>query len=116
VAHVPAVVLGDPMAQVCLHIPPNPGNLLMNDCDRLRECEVLLHAPIGSVGIWDNQHAEAWFHVSPADLGALGFSTLFEVRQRPMFAMEWLEPANTAREQVYVVIRKDRRGEMPSGT
>jgi hypothetical protein len=116
VANVPVVVLGDPMAQVCLHMPPNPGNLLPNDCDRLLECKRLLQAPIGSVGIWDNQHAEAWFHVSPSDLGALGYSVLFEVRRRPMFAIEWLEPANMPREQVYVVIRKDHVGELPAGT
>jgi hypothetical protein len=111
----PAVVLGDPMAQVCLHMPANPGNLVPNDCDRARECQRLLHAPIGSVGIWDNQHAQAWFHVGPSDLPALGYSILHEVHQRPAFAVEWLEPANLPREQVYVVIRKDRAGEMPPG-
>jgi hypothetical protein len=114
--NVPAVILGDPMAQVCLHMPPNPGNLLPNDCDRLLECKRLLQAPIGSVGIWDNQHAEAWFHVSPSDLGTLGYSVLFEVLHKPLFAIEWLEPANMPREQVYVVIRKDHIGEMPLGT
>jgi hypothetical protein len=113
--NAPEVVTGDPMAQVCLHLPPNPGNVLQNDCDRLRECQELLRAPIGSVGVWDNQHAEAWFHVGPADLGTLGYSVLFEVRQRPMFAIAWLEPANLPREQVYVVIRKDRVGALPPG-
>jgi len=111
--NAPAVVLGDPMAEVCLHLPANVGNLVANDCDRARECEHLLSAPIGAVGIWDNQHAEAWFHVGPADLGTLGYSVLYEVRQKPAVAIEWLEPANMPREQVYVVIRKDRVGEMP---
>ncbi len=32
--NAPAVVLGDPMAEVCLHLPANVGNLVANDCDR----------------------------------------------------------------------------------
>jgi hypothetical protein len=114
-ANAPAVVLGDPMAQVCLHMRANPQNIVPNDCDRQRECERLLHAPLGSAGIWDNQHAQAWFHVAPSDLPVLGYSILLEVHQKPMVAMQWLEPGNLPRDQVYVVIRKDRAGRMPAG-
>jgi hypothetical protein len=111
----PALVLGDPMAEVCLHLPANVANLVANDSERNRECEDLLNAPFGSVGIWDNQHAEAWFHVGPADLGRLGYSVLLKVHQRPAVAIQWLEPANLPRDQVYVVIRKDHAGKMPDG-
>ena len=112
-ANVPKMILGDPMAQVCLHMGPNPQNVIANQCDRAAECKQLLAAPIGSAGLWDNQHAQAWFHVSPADLPTLGYSVLFTARQRPAMAIEWLEPANLPREQVYLVVRKDRAGEMP---
>lgn len=112
-ANAPKIILGDPMAQVCLHMRPNPRNVVANQCDRAGECKQLWGAPIGSAGLWDNQHAQAWFHVSPADLGTLGYSVLLEARQRPAIAIEWLEPGNLPREQVYLVVRKDRQGEMP---
>ncbi len=112
-ANVPKIILGDPMAQVSLHMGPNPSNVMANQCNRAGECKRLLDVPIGSAGLWDNQHAQAWFHVSPADLPTLGYSVLFEARQRPAIAIEWLEPANLPRQQIYLVIRKDRAGEMP---
>ena len=109
----PMIIFGDPMAQAALALPPNPPNLLPNDCDRDKECVRLLHAPPGSVGLWDNQHAQAWFGVSIADLPALGYTILFQTQRRATLSMEWLEPANSPREQIYVVIRKDRPGKMP---
>jgi hypothetical protein len=113
-ANAPRVILGDPMAQACLRMGPNPGNVLRNDCDRGKECDHLLQAPIGSVGLWDNQHAQAWFGVSLSDLPTLGYAVLFEVHRRPAVAIEWLERANLPRDQIYVVIRKDRAGRMPA--
>jgi hypothetical protein len=110
----PMIVFGDPMAQAALKMRPNPPNLLMNDCDRNRECARLLHVPIGSVGLWDNQHAQAWFGVSIGDLAGLGYSVLFRTEREAWPALEWLEPANSPREQVYVVIRKVSAGELPA--
>jgi hypothetical protein len=109
----PMIIFGDPMAQAALHLPPNPPNLLPNDCDRARECAHLLHAPLGSVGFWDNQHSQAWFGVSISDLPALGYTILFQTQRRAPLSVEWLEPANSPRDQIYVVIRKDRPGKMP---
>ena len=109
----PMIIFGDPMAQAALHMPPNPPNLMPHNCDRFLECNHLLHAPIGSVGLWDNQHAQAWFDVSLSDLEGLGYTALFKTDARPPFAIEWLEPANTPRDQIYVVIRKDRVGKLP---
>jgi hypothetical protein len=110
----PKILLGDPMAQVCLDLPPDPGNVMKNVCDRAGECKQFLNAPIGSAGFWDNQHAQAWFHVALSDLPELGYTVLFEARQRPAISIEWLEPANLPREQIYVVVRKDRPGTMPA--
>jgi hypothetical protein len=109
----PMIVFGDPMAQAAIEMPPNPPNLLHNDCDRIVECARLLHTPIGSVGLWDNQHAQAWFGVAISDLAALGYSVVFRTEYHPRLAIEWLEPANSPRDQIYVVIRKDRPGHMP---
>jgi hypothetical protein len=63
--------------------------------------------------MWDNQHAQAWFGVSISDLPALGYTILFQTQRRAAPSMEWLEPANSPRDQVYVVIRKDRPGKIP---
>jgi hypothetical protein len=112
----PMIIFGDPMAQAALNLPPNPPNLLPNDCDRAREYAHLLHAPLGSVGLWDNQHAQAWFGVSISDLSALGYTILFQTQRRPPLSIEWLEPANPPRDQVYVVIRKDRPGRMAAAS
>jgi hypothetical protein len=104
----PMIVFGDPMAQAALKMRPNPPNILHNDCDAALERAHLARAPVGSVGLWDNQHAQQWFGVSISDLTGLGYTTLFRAEQRPRFAVEWAEPANMPRDQVYVVIRKDR--------
>jgi len=96
-----------------LKMPPNPPNLLHNDCDPVKERAHLLQAPVGSVGLWDNQQAQQWFGVSISDLAGLGYSVLFQTQHRPRFAIEWLEPANSPRDQVYVVVRKDKAGELP---
>jgi hypothetical protein len=110
----PMIIFGDPMAQATLRLPPNPPNILRNDCDRFTECNHLLHAPIGSTGFWDNQHAQEWFRVSVDDLPALGYTILYRTESRPRVALEWLEPLSLPREQVYVVIRKDRPGKLPA--
>jgi hypothetical protein len=112
-ANAPMIIFGDPMAQAALNMPPNPPNLMLHDCDGFKECNHLLHAPIGSVGLWDNQHAQAWFDVTLSDLDALGYTVLFQTHATPRFAREWLEPASTPRDQIYVVIRKDRPGRLP---
>jgi len=109
----PRIIFGDPMAQAALNMPPNPPNLLPNDCDRAKEYVHLLHAPLGSVGLWDNQHAQAWFGVSITDLPALGYTILFQIQRRPPLSIAWIEPANSPRDQVYVVMRKDHPGSMP---
>jgi hypothetical protein len=109
----PRIVFGDPMAQAALGLPPNPSNILPNDCNRVTEAMHLLHAPIGSVGLWDNQHAQQWFGVSIDDLAGLGYTVLFRTEHRPRLAIQWLEPANLPRAQIYVVIRKDRAGKLP---
>jgi len=108
----PMIVFGDPMAQAALDMPPNPPNLLHNDCNRALEMTHLLHMPIGSVGLWDNQHAQEWFGVSISDLKDLGYSVLFTTTNQPKFAVEWLEPANSNRQQVYVVVRKMEAGKL----
>jgi hypothetical protein len=106
--NAPMIVFGDPMAQAALKMRPNPSNILHNDCDPVKERAHLLQAPVGSVGLWDNQHAQQWFGVSISDLAGLGYTVLFQTEHRPRLAIEWLEPANLPLEQVYVVIRKDR--------
>ncbi len=108
------IIFGDPMAQAALRLPPNPPNILRNDCDWFTECNHLLHAPLGSAGFWDNQHAQEWFRVSVDDLPALGYTILYRTESRPRVAVEWLEPLSLPREQVYVVIRKDRAGKLPA--
>ena len=106
--NAPMIIFGDPMAQAALKMPPNPPNILHNDCDPVLERARLVHAPVGTVGLWDNQHAQQWFGVSISDLASLGYTVLFRTQHRPKLAIEWLEPANLPRDQVYVVIRKDR--------
>jgi len=113
-AMAPMIIFGDPMAQAALRLPPNPPNILRNDCDWFTECNHLLRAPIGSAGFWDNQHAQEWFRVSVDDLPTLGYTILYRTEFRPRLAVEWLEPLSLPREQVYVVIRKDRPGKMPA--
>jgi hypothetical protein len=112
--HAPILIFGDPMALAALHMPPNPPNILRNDCDRNAELRHLLHAPLGSAGFWDNQHATAWFQVSLADLPPLGYTILYQTDFRPPFAIEWLEPSGLAGMQTYAVIRKDRVGTLPT--
>lgn len=112
-ATAPKIIFGDPMAQAALHLPPNPPNILRNDCDRITECLHLLHAPLGAAGFWDNQHAQEWFRVSIQDLPQLGYTILYQTQSRPRIAIEWLEPASLPRNQIYVVIRKDRTGKLP---
>jgi hypothetical protein len=112
--HAPIMIFGDPMALAALNLPPNPNNILPNDCKRDDELRHLLHAPIGSAGFWDNQHAEAWFHVSISDLPALGYSILYQTEFRPPVEIEWLEPSKLPGTQTYVIIRKDRPGAMPA--
>jgi hypothetical protein len=112
--HAPMIVFGDPMTQAALNMAPNPPNILHNDCNRAEECQHLLDAPIGTVGEWDNQHAEPWFGVGISDLPALGYTILYTSEFRPRVAIEWTEPSNLPREQVYVVIRKDEPGRMPA--
>jgi hypothetical protein len=112
-ASAPKIIFGDPMAEAALRLPPNPPNILRNDCDRVTECDHLLQAPLGSAGFWDNQHAQEWFKVSIDDLPALGYTILYRTENRPRVAIEWLEPASLPREQIYVVIRKDRVGRLP---
>jgi hypothetical protein len=102
------------MTQAALNMAPNPPNILHNDCNRAEECGHLLRAPIGTVGEWDNQHAEPWFGVGISDLPTLGYTILYTSTFKPRVAIEWLEPSNLPREQVYVVIRKDRPGEIPA--
>jgi hypothetical protein len=109
----PRIIFGDPMAQAALKMKPNPTNILPNDCDRAKECRHLLHAPIGSIGFWDNQHAAAWFGVSLSDLPGLGYTILYQTQSRPPFDIEWMDPSKMPRDQVYVVMRKDRGGAMP---
>jgi hypothetical protein len=113
--NAPMIIFGDPMAQATLKLPPNPPNILHNDCDASLERAHLLNAPIGSVGLWDNQHAEQWFGVSIDELSGLGYTILFQTQFRPMVAIEWLEPAHLPRDMVYVVIRKDRVGRVAGG-
>jgi len=103
----PMIIFGDPMAQATLGLPPNPGNLVLNDCDAAKEREHLRQAPVGSVGLWDNQHAMAWFGVGISELRGLGYSILFQTDREAWFGVEWVEPGNVPRDQVYVVIRKD---------
>jgi hypothetical protein len=110
----PIVIFGDPMALAALNLPPNPTNILPNDCNRRDELRHLLHAPIGSAGFWDNQHSEAWFHVSISDLPALGYTILDRREFRPPVDIEWLDPSKLPRLQTYVVIRKDRAGALPT--
>jgi hypothetical protein len=112
-AGAPKIILGDPMAQVCLSLPSNPTNLMLHNCDRSLECDHLLRAPIGSVGIWDNQHAFEWFNVAPTDLPALGYTVLYQVQHRPPVRLELLNPSGSAGDQIYLVIRKDSRGRLP---
>jgi hypothetical protein len=112
--HAPILIFGDPMALAALNLPPNPTNILPNDCNRTDELRHLLHAPIGSAGFWDNQHAEAWFHVSISDLPPLGYTILDRAEFRSPFNIEWLDQSNLPRVQTYVVIRKDRTGTMPA--
>jgi hypothetical protein len=104
----PMIIFGDPMAQAALRMEPNPQNLVMNDCDPAKEREHLRRAPVGSVGLWDNQHAMAWFGVSISELPGLGYSVIFKTDRVARFGIEWLEPANVPRDQEYVVIRKDK--------
>jgi hypothetical protein len=108
----PMIVFGDPMAQAALDMPPNPPNLMHNDCQRAVEMLHLLHMPIGSIGIWDNQHAQQWFHVSISDLNSLGYTVLFTATNEPRVAVEWREPGNSPRLQTYVVIRKVADGKL----
>ena len=109
----PILIFGDPMAQAALNMKPNPPNILPNNCDRAVECRHLLHAPLGSIGFWDNQHAAAWFGVKLSDLSGLGYSVLYETRSCAPVGMEWMDPSKMPRDQIYVVIRKDRVGELP---
>lgn len=113
-ADAPKIILGDPMAQVCLGLSPNPTNLMLHNCERALECDHLLRAPIGSIGIWDNQHAYEWFNVAPADLPTLGYAVLYQVHHRLPVRMELLNPSGSAKDQIYLVIRKDSRGRLPN--
>jgi hypothetical protein len=111
-ASAPMIIFGDPMAQATLHLAPNPPNLVLNDCNPAIMRQHLLQAPLGSVGLWDNQHGQAWFGVTVAELPALGYRVLYQAQTRPPFDLQWQEPTVLPREQMYVVIRKERAGEL----
>jgi hypothetical protein len=116
-AGAPMLILGDPMAQAYLRLPPNPKNILPNDCPRDIECDHLLKAPIGSAGFWDNQHAEAWFNVTIDDLPTLGYTVLYQTSQSSFEGWVFSKFPGFVKEtdahEVYVVIRKDRAGDLP---
>jgi hypothetical protein len=113
-ADAPVIIFGDPTAQAYLRLPPNPTNLLRHYSERDRECASLLSAPIGSIGMWDNQHAMEWFNVRIQDLPTLGYSVLYDVRQNPPALARLFTPPWAESEMHYVVIRKVQPGRLPA--
>ena len=109
----PIIIFGDPMAQAYLRMAANPLKLLRHYSERDRELERLVTAPVGSVGLWDNQHAQEWFNVGIEDLPKLGYTLLYDIRQKPPALALWFTPAWAAHDMHYVVIRKDRAGKLP---
>ncbi|MDP9172267.1 MAG: hypothetical protein M3O30_00175 [Planctomycetota bacterium] len=113
-AGAPMLALRDPIAQIELNLAPGEGNFIPFRLDRAAECAELLHAPIGTAGIWDDQHTGEAFNVNLQDLPRLGFTVLREFRQTiGSHTLPLLIWRRHAIEQVFVVIRKDRLGELP---
>jgi len=110
----PLLIPRDTIALVELNLPPNPSNVLPLVENRAVECQMLLAAPIGSIGFWDDQHQFEPNNVNLRDLPTLGFTVLFQTRRTIYRPAAWLLGRPRALPQVHVLIRKDRRGALPA--
>jgi hypothetical protein len=109
----PLLIPRDPIAVVELNLPPNPMNVLPLVENRVVESQMLLAAPIGSIGFWDDQHQFEPNNVNLRDLPTLGYTVLFECRRTIYQPVAWLLGRPWTVPQVHVLIRKDRRGALP---
>ena len=111
----PALVLGDPVAQSMLDLPPHQANLQENSFKPAEECRILQSQPLGSIGIWDDQLAKSWYGIAVEDLPGLGYTVLYQTTQP--FRAHWakfLGLPDSEQLQTCVVIRKDRPGRLPA--
>jgi hypothetical protein len=109
----PLLIMRDPIAVAELDLPPNPTNLLPLVENRAVECRLLLAAPIGSIGFWDDQHQFEPTNVDLRDLPTLGYTVLYQSQRTIYRPAAWLQGKPWTLAQVHVVIRKDRPGALP---
>lgn len=107
IAGAPLIVISDKVVLAELNLPPRPSGVLDPgyDADALRGA--LRGAPVGTVGIWDNQRALDWYRLGIGELRALGYEVLAEETQLATRQQRRLLPLWAWYEwQRYYVVRK----------